>query len=870
MLFFDKFKQLCLAPFRGITPDLGQQWSEFASNSSWQRYNAKQENSSTFFTASPRTSTSRDAAESTPQDGRWYIGDDNFINKPVGENTAWQECSNMVDDHDATLCQVWREEIDTLLVFAGLFSGVLTAFIIESYKWLMEEPDDLTADYLRQMLAIMSNTTIPAVRPYSSRPSLPDNIVTLINGLWFSSLTLSLSSALIGIVSKQWLREYLRDAGRSHKTNLAVRQVKYQGLSRWYVGAIVTMIPLLLQGALFLFLVGIIYLLWQIQPVVASVISVFGMCIVLFFVVTTILPTAQFIFCRLGLLHLHTTSQFPYKSAQAWLFLQLSLLAINSVAWLSHTVASLWNDSVDRPFAAPYRKYPAWPQWDLDWTQSRDESARWSHEPTALGLCLGSMELNFEHQHLRDWLWNCLWSMRQNADNAKYVLQCVRRTPKSKANFPSAQDDLASAVLPSLDPQMASQAACELISHTLLDTKGEAHVEHIIRMYNGLVRRGVHDIPPVVCRSLRDAIHAMPRECTNGTRTQLFLVAQDILRRNQHTERYYIDLLDLISAIITYLSRAEMQEEDASAVGELSLDLSSEIMDWLERYPDPSGNWRDYKSRVLWSARTAVLLARRLASFQPLDTIAPGHPRLPSVYALFELVDTRTRMIPPGTLPLWTPEKADMTEFAQVKSSLDAACEASSEPDVDVPPGAEIHAQRHLHTPRPQGGRSMDSTGKKSQPRRSNKRTGAPQNLRWDEGLEEDGPRGPVDRSPILESDIADADIRTTSVHSSNAFPTSPSALSEPGTSQTNEGRAFNTNDYTEISDVEALDGGPSARPSPLAVEEDGLGSTSFVQVGLSRRSSQRTGSRAGGSMTQLPCESRTRDGSCTRTSGST
>ncbi|TRM59996.1 hypothetical protein BD626DRAFT_572102 [Schizophyllum amplum] len=714
---FRRFLKVCQAPFRGTSPDLGQSWTknprfthdnegtpkrEDLSGSIYHQYRTTRDPTSSGFSANSCASASRDNSEPTPQDVRWYMENNNFSNKPAGEGTAWQECSTLVDKHDTTMCQVWREEIDTLLVFAGLFSAVLTAFIIESYKWLINQPDDLTADYLRQILAIMSNTTITSVPRSNSRPTLPDNIVTLINGLWFSSLTLSLSSALIGIVCKQWLREYLRDAGRSHKTNLAVRQVKYQGLTRWYVGAIITMIPLLLQGALFLFLVGVVYLLWHLQPVVAAIISVQGILIVSFFFATTILPAAQFIVYQSGRLRLHTTAQFPFKSAQAWLFLRLSLMILNFFSWVIHAFASMKDLHFGQPFVAPFQAYAAWPQWDLHWTRRRDESARWSEEPTSVGLCLGFIELNFEHQFLRDWIWNCLWSMRNDAVNAKYVLQCVRRLPKVKANFPSPQDDLAHDVLPLLDPGTESQATTELVSHMLLDPSSEACVEHLIRMYNSLVRRDVQDIPRIVYNSLRVTIYDMPGESSKDTRMQLFLVAQDILRRSQHTEKFLSPSLDLISVIVTHLSRAEVQGGYAFAVEELSLDLGTEVMDWLKRYPNPSRNWRDYQSRVLWSAKTALMLAHRLSGFESIDAFTKWDPRLPSVYALFELVDGKSLLIPPATLPIWTPEKSDMDEFARVKSTLAAACEASSDSDMEVPPGATIRLPHGLSNPRPQ------------------------------------------------------------------------------------------------------------------------------------------------------------------------
>ncbi|EEB99793.1 hypothetical protein MPER_00435, partial [Moniliophthora perniciosa FA553] len=48
----------------------------------------------------------------------------------------------------------WRDDIDTLLVFAGLFSAVVTAFAIESYQWLDEDPADTTVALLTQLILV--------------------------------------------------------------------------------------------------------------------------------------------------------------------------------------------------------------------------------------------------------------------------------------------------------------------------------------------------------------------------------------------------------------------------------------------------------------------------------------------------------------------------------------------------------------------------------------------------------------------------------------------------------------------------------------------------------------------------------------------
>ncbi|KAL1705460.1 hypothetical protein EV121DRAFT_279597 [Schizophyllum commune] len=687
--FSDKVKRVIQAPFR--TPSgLGREWLNDLEHVSCSKLHlCKPSSSSRNKDASPenipgsaRTSMSAEDADFVPPT-YWQVGGQKFVHQLADEDDAWNAGTRLVDHYDSTACRVARENIDTLLVFAGLFSGVATAFIIESYRWLLLEPDDMSAEYLRRILEVLSNSTVPAISQSSGRPSLPDDIVALINGLWFSSLTLSLSSALIGIVSKQWLHEYLRDAGRSQMTNLSVRQVKYQGLSRWYVDTIIALIPLFLQGALFLFLAGVVYLLWHIQPVIAAVVSALALSIAVFFIMTTVLPAIQFLLGWAEILRLHRTNQFPFKSAQALIFLRLSIIIGNTVAWIYHYFISMKGVRFGYSFEAPFRTYSGWPQLDLDWTRLRDHYARQSDEPTSLGLCVGFMELNFEHRLLRNWIWGCLWSLRDNAADAKYVLQCIRRAPETKSDFPTSEDYLAKEVLPLFPERLAPQVTTELVMLSLLGpgNKGphvEARIEHLIRLFNSLIHRDVEEIPLIVYYTLRATLIHVPKKSLDSD------VAQSILRKDRHAEDLYgSSFLDLITTIVTCLSEVEVPIDDDGADAlksdrDLSLDLAGDMMDWLERYPDPSSNWEDYKSRVIWSAHITVLFARILTGFKSIEpeNLQVNHSRFPVIYELSQFVFEKARPIPSDVLPTWAPDKSDMEEFARVKVAIEEAAQA--------------------------------------------------------------------------------------------------------------------------------------------------------------------------------------------------
>ncbi|KAK0463548.1 uncharacterized protein EV420DRAFT_1264087, partial [Desarmillaria tabescens] len=208
------------------------------------------------------------------------------------------ECARLVRKYDEEVCKGWKEEIDTLLVFAGLFSAVTTPFIIDSYKWLYN-----------------------SASTNSDTAFLSAHAEERINVCWFLSLALAISAASTGILCKQWLREYIKDAGRNSKDTLSVRQMRLEGLSAWKVEGIISTIPLLLQVALVLFFVGVLELLWPLNKTVALPVSIIVAFMIFFILFTTLAPSTQYCWVVLRRSLALLPPECPYKSPQSWLII---------------------------------------------------------------------------------------------------------------------------------------------------------------------------------------------------------------------------------------------------------------------------------------------------------------------------------------------------------------------------------------------------------------------------------------------------------------------------------------------------------------------------------------------------------------------
>ncbi|KAH6899572.1 hypothetical protein BKA70DRAFT_736057 [Coprinopsis sp. MPI-PUGE-AT-0042] len=143
--------------------------------------------------------------------------------------------------------ELWKTGLESLLLFAGLFAGVVSAFLIESRKKLRMDDQEL-------LIRKIHNTQLgmePKEDDY--QPSMDD---LWINGLWFSSLLITLFSAIVGVLAKSWLVKYAPlAAGEDSKEAYRRRRLELS-VKNWHMEWVFTMVPLFVQFAFFLFAVG--------------------------------------------------------------------------------------------------------------------------------------------------------------------------------------------------------------------------------------------------------------------------------------------------------------------------------------------------------------------------------------------------------------------------------------------------------------------------------------------------------------------------------------------------------------------------------------------------------------------------------------
>ncbi|PPQ74062.1 hypothetical protein CVT26_006943 [Gymnopilus dilepis] len=279
----------------------------------------------------------------------WLCGDPYKYPLPEEKGSPWEALLAPLLEQDRAQCDGWNDEVQNLLIFAGLFSAVLTAFVIESYKNLQPDPNDRIIDLLSQISAGVQghSDNITLARASASDSFSPAPSSVRINAFWFTSLVLSLTTVLIGIVCLQWIREHKKYPARmAPRDKFAILYMRTEALQQWYVPEIFAALPILLQFALLLFFAGLIDFTLPFGIKIFIPVIIAAAVPVVFLFITTVLPSLQaFTFLNpLSRGLKKVPAQCPYKSPQCQIlrrFMTLSKGVFNCYASISSFLHAL-------------------------------------------------------------------------------------------------------------------------------------------------------------------------------------------------------------------------------------------------------------------------------------------------------------------------------------------------------------------------------------------------------------------------------------------------------------------------------------------------------------------------------------------------
>ncbi|KAJ3521387.1 hypothetical protein NM688_g9022 [Phlebia brevispora] len=303
---------------------------------------------------------------------------------------AWKKIFTAMEAQDEHLVESWKGEMDNLLIFATLYSAIVTAFVVDSFHlvtpadststpgMLLEIRDRITSYSFSNNFA--NSTHVLAGGATSS--SSPPKYAVRVNTVWFLSLTLSLISAFFGIAIQQWLRHLRIPKHIPQREAIRLRQLRYRGLMRWQVPIIVTVLPALVQVSVVLFLVGLLEYVRNSNRDVALPFTVVSSISLVLFVVVSLFPLIE-PSCPYKSPLLHVTWELCWVAvaiATVAVISPLSLL-VDCFATKKHARMSRWANRVNQ-YAEKYlfALQPSTTETSHFWTARETKAAARAHE----------------------------------------------------------------------------------------------------------------------------------------------------------------------------------------------------------------------------------------------------------------------------------------------------------------------------------------------------------------------------------------------------------------------------------------------------------------------------------------------------------
>ncbi|KAH8796261.1 hypothetical protein DL96DRAFT_1510919, partial [Flagelloscypha sp. PMI_526] len=181
------------------------------------------------------------------------------------EARVWLTYLDEAEMYDHDMIQGFRDTIDSLLVLAGLFSAIVATFVAQTSQALKPDFAQLNLRVQLEQTALLrtgGNVSAMSTVPVSNITTDTPTYTTAdlwINGLFFTSLSLSVATALLAVLVKQWCQAYTSVTSGSARDKVLTRQFRFDGLMKWKLPEIVGSLPLLLQLAFAVFFAGLSY-----------------------------------------------------------------------------------------------------------------------------------------------------------------------------------------------------------------------------------------------------------------------------------------------------------------------------------------------------------------------------------------------------------------------------------------------------------------------------------------------------------------------------------------------------------------------------------------------------------------------------------
>ncbi|KAL0580863.1 hypothetical protein V5O48_001155 [Marasmius crinis-equi] len=188
----------------------------------------------------------------------------------------WNAYLKEAERFDNEMIGGFQDTIDSVLVFAALSAGVIATFVAQTSQALEPDQAQITNQLLVEQIipllraggdaAAIERIPSPSVDWETSTHSVTD---VAVNALGYLSLALSVGTAVVSVLVKQWLQLYVAATSGNTQDRALTRQLRYSGLYKWRLPEVVGVLPLLLHLALGIFATSILVFVYDLHPSIA-------------------------------------------------------------------------------------------------------------------------------------------------------------------------------------------------------------------------------------------------------------------------------------------------------------------------------------------------------------------------------------------------------------------------------------------------------------------------------------------------------------------------------------------------------------------------------------------------------------------------
>ena len=215
----------------------------------------------------------------------------------------------MATEEDKKMAENWKADADGILIFVrrhrvtwcftptqssktGLFSAAVASLISVSIQDIRPNPQDTSNFYLASIYQTLADPSMPntstSLLP-SPPPFSPPNYAVWVNALWFLSLVVSLTCAMLATLLQQWARRYLKATQPRYAPHkrARIRGFLAEGVDKLFLSWTVEVLPSLLHISLFLFFAGLVVFIWNVDLTIFKlVLSWVSICTALYGCIT--------------------------------------------------------------------------------------------------------------------------------------------------------------------------------------------------------------------------------------------------------------------------------------------------------------------------------------------------------------------------------------------------------------------------------------------------------------------------------------------------------------------------------------------------------------------------------------------------------